>query len=209
MLDIAIALHAGSLAVSVAKFSGIIKDKLSLKLDRLAGSEFEAGLRALEQAATSQTEREHLLREARARFNQAIGLEKDFRLAASFLGLGLCHVNLGDAANAGRAMKQLTEVQPPRLPFRKAFLPLTKKANRWCDKFVVSPPAFPGAIRIVTFASAATKIIEQKQIAEYSAKTLPLLELQAEARSLLERSLREGLPAVFGLSNTHSGYGRT
>ena len=65
MLDIAIALHAGSLAVSVAKFSGIIKDKLSLKLDRLAGSEFEAGLRALEQAATSQTEREHLLREAR------------------------------------------------------------------------------------------------------------------------------------------------
>ena len=64
MLDLAIALQGGCLAMSVAKFSGILKDKLSLKIDRLAGSEFEAGLRALEQATTSEREREHLLREA-------------------------------------------------------------------------------------------------------------------------------------------------
>jgi hypothetical protein len=184
MLDLAIALQASCLTVSVAKFSGIIKDKLSLKIDRLSGSEFEAGLRALEQAATSEREREHLLREARARFNRAISLEKDFRLAASLLGLALCHVNLGDAVNAARAIMQLIEVQPPHIPSVKPFLPLAMKANRWCHMFAMSTIALPGE-KVVAALAAATKHIEHKQISEYRAMALPLLELQAEARSFV------------------------
>ena len=51
MVELATTLKAVSLTQSVAKYLGIVTDRLALKIDQLAGSELEAGLRALQQAS--------------------------------------------------------------------------------------------------------------------------------------------------------------
>lgn len=94
-MDILIIFKATSLVKSIAQYLGII-ESISGKLDKLAKSEFEAGIRALNQASKSQTEEKSLLREARNRFNKAISWEKEERLALCYLGLALCHYYVED-----------------------------------------------------------------------------------------------------------------
>jgi hypothetical protein len=103
-------LKGTSLALSLAKYLGIIEDKLNIKLAELTGSELEAGLRSLKQAANSENESIHLLREARNRFNKAISLENELRLAAAYTGLALCHSFLNDKINAKIALNDLTKI---------------------------------------------------------------------------------------------------
>src|SRR4051812_32409322 len=94
--------NAPQLAAKVAELMGILEDKLGTveaKIDLLGKSEFEAGVRALIQAGNSDGEKDSLLREARNRFNQAIGLESGLRRAHAYLGLALCHKSLADTAN--------------------------------------------------------------------------------------------------------------
>jgi len=64
----------------------------------------------------SEQEQQTLLREARARFNRAISLEKGFRLALTHLGTAFCHWHLGDHTNARRSLEDLLKVQPPPVP---------------------------------------------------------------------------------------------
>lgn len=90
MMDITMIFHGASIAKQIAGYLGII-ETMEVKLDRLAGSEFEAAIRSLKQAASSQSECNSLLREARSRFNKAISLENSERLARSYIGLALCH----------------------------------------------------------------------------------------------------------------------
>ena len=111
--------------------------------------------------------------------------------------------DLGDAANAAQAIVQMIEVQPSVRPL----VPLVQKANRWCQKFVLSPIALPGAIHVAAIARATTQVIEAKQLSKDFATNLPLRELQAEGLSFLERSLNEEIHAVFGLSNTRTTCG--
>lgn len=103
-MDPVIILKSASLLPTVLKYLGVIEDKVGGKLDLLAGSEFDAGRRALTQAVRSDTERESLFREARSRFNKAAGLEKGWRLTHTHLGLALCHLALGDLTNADAAI---------------------------------------------------------------------------------------------------------
>ena len=81
------------------------QDVLHVKLDQFRHSEFEAGLRSLQQAQRSQNEVVHLLREARQRFNQAASLETGLRQAYVFLALAVCHHRLGDIPNAENALR--------------------------------------------------------------------------------------------------------
>lgn len=97
------------LARSIAEFAGLI-ETLGTKIDRLANAEFEAGFRALEQAAISSSEKDSLLREARYRFNKAISLEKEERLFLCHVGLAICHKELGDQANFKVSLSEACKV---------------------------------------------------------------------------------------------------
>ena len=98
------------LARSIAAFAGLI-ETLGTKIDRLANAEFEAGFRALEQAAIGSSEKDSLLREARYRFNKAISLEKEERLFLCHVGIAICHKNLDDQANFKISLLRACEVQ--------------------------------------------------------------------------------------------------
>jgi tetratricopeptide (TPR) repeat protein len=108
-LDIFLVFKSANLAKSITEYLGII-ESISQKIERLAKSEFEAGIRSLEQAQRSNKEQETLLREARACFNKAISLEKDERLALSYLGLALCHFFLKDYDNSEQALRDLLNI---------------------------------------------------------------------------------------------------
>lgn len=91
------------------------QDLLGLQVQALKDSEFEAGLRALEQASRSETEAVFLVREARGRFNKALSFETGLRLAHTHVALAICHSNLGDGENAGRALQETLNVSIPPL----------------------------------------------------------------------------------------------
>ncbi len=97
-------------ARSIAEFAGLI-ETIGTKIDRLANVEFEAGFRALEQAAISSSEKDSLLREARYRFNKAISLEKEERLFLCHVGIAICHKELSDHPNFKIALLQACEVE--------------------------------------------------------------------------------------------------
>ena len=95
---------------SIAEFSGLV-ETIDTKIDRLANAEFEAGFRALEQAAISSSEKDSLLREARYRFNKAISFEKEERLFLCHVGLAICHKELADHSNFKISLLQACEIQ--------------------------------------------------------------------------------------------------
>jgi hypothetical protein len=109
-VDIRIIFLGVNLAKEVAGYLGLI-ETLKAKIDRLAGSEFDAGIRSLNQAVNSTSERLTLLREARSRFNKAASLEDNERLALCYLGLALCHKNLGDEANFLDALNSIARIE--------------------------------------------------------------------------------------------------
>jgi len=205
MVELALVMKGVSLGLSVAKYTGIIQDHLELKIEQLAGSELEAGLRALQQAANSEHEHQSLLREARGRFNKAISLEKDYRLAAAHLGLALCHAGLGEAVNAAQAISDLVQVQPPNpsLLLKAGQVVNIPAVNRmsW-GSLVVSaflPPGGPlGALPIAIAKVAGPEA--EKRLAQHEEAVAHLVELQQEAKLLLEQSLRDGCDSVFGLT---------
>ncbi len=121
-MDITMIFHEANIAKQLAGYLGII-ETMDAKLDRLAGAEFEAAICSLEQAATSQTERDSLLREARSRFNKAISLENNERLALSYIGLALCHFQLGDDYNGREALRAISNIE-----MKATYTSLTKGA---------------------------------------------------------------------------------
>jgi hypothetical protein len=109
-MDITVIFAGLSYARELAGYLGLI-ETLNVKIDKLAGSELDAGLRALEQAKTSEKEMVSLLREARLRLNKAVSLEKNERLIAAYIGLAFCHYNLGDRDNCYATLRCLENLQ--------------------------------------------------------------------------------------------------
>ena len=92
----------------IAELTGVI-ESLGVKVDKLLASELKAGLRALEQAENAGRERQSLLREARARFNTAIAVEKQIQLAAAYIALAATHYHLKDFANCDQTLRELLD----------------------------------------------------------------------------------------------------
>ena len=109
-MDISTLLYSIDLTKTLAGYMGLI-ESIDAKLDRLSGSELEAGLRTLKQAVNStDTEIVYLLRDARSFFNKSISLEEDERLFIAYAGLAICHRNLKDNANLKDAVKSACQV---------------------------------------------------------------------------------------------------
>jgi tetratricopeptide (TPR) repeat protein len=109
-MDVTLVFKGVGIAKCIGEYLGIV-ESINSKIDRLSQSEFEAGMRALNQASKSGSEQNDLLREARNRFNKAISLEKNERLALAYLGLSLCHYHLQDLGNAKDALRDLLAVE--------------------------------------------------------------------------------------------------
>ena len=117
--------EAASCAQSLAAYLDSMeaeRNALGRQVQALTNSEFEAGLRALQQAGRSETEAPTLLREARSRFNKALSLESGLRLAHTHFALATCHSNLGDAENAWLALQETLEVSIPPLVEEEHYL---------------------------------------------------------------------------------------
>jgi hypothetical protein len=109
-MDVTLVFKGVGIAKCIGEYFGIV-ESINSKIDRLSQSEFEAGMRALNQASKSGSEQNDLLREARNRFNKSISLEKNERLALAYLGLSLCHYHLQDYGNAKDALRDLLPVE--------------------------------------------------------------------------------------------------
>ncbi|MEA5599266.1 hypothetical protein [Rivularia sp. UHCC 0363] len=97
-------------AQAVSSYFNISKN-LGYKIDKLMGSELEAGFRALEQASSSVNEEKSLLREARNRFNKAISLETNLKKGIAYLGSSLTHHLLGDKVNALNTLEKILDLE--------------------------------------------------------------------------------------------------
>lgn len=174
-VEVAVIFKGVSLGLGAAKYLGIIQDKLAAKLDQLAGSEFEAGMRALRQASESEAEQGPLLREARGRFNKAASLEKGLRLGLAHLGLALCHWHLGDRANARQSVQELLGVQPPAVPLAATIAEKVAAAPWWVAVFL------PAGLAAKKFAPAAAERLKREMLEERAG----LADLQRSARDCL------------------------
>jgi hypothetical protein len=108
-IEIAVLLGTVQLAKAVGELTGVI-ESVGVKIDRLTASELQAGLRALDQAQHATREHDSLLREARARLNKAVSLEKGPELVVAFLALAVTHRQLGDIANTSRVLREFLNV---------------------------------------------------------------------------------------------------
>ena len=95
---------------AIGNYFGII-DSLEIKIGKLVDSELDAALRAMRQASNSTNEAQTLLREARSKLNKAVHLEKEERLVSAYLGLALCHYQLGDVNNSQQTLIEFSELE--------------------------------------------------------------------------------------------------
>lgn len=99
------------LSKSLSGYIGLLETS-DIKLSQLIDSELSSGISALQQADNSDSdkEKESLLREARGRFNKAISLEKELRLAIAYIGLAICHDYLGDRKNCISSLNSIDKI---------------------------------------------------------------------------------------------------
>lgn len=107
-----------SLPPALAHYLSVAEAKLgeaadTPQLDRQGKSDFEAAIRALVQAADSEPERDTHLREAKARFTQAIDQESGVRIFHAHLGLAMTYRYLEDAQNMVEALRALVSRPTP------------------------------------------------------------------------------------------------
>jgi hypothetical protein len=91
-----------------------LADSVDQKVDRLISAPYNSALRSLREAKTSESQKEHLLREAQSNFRNALSLELDGRLAIAYIGLAFCQYHLGDKINARKTLEEFS-----RHPFGK------------------------------------------------------------------------------------------
>jgi len=192
-MDLALVIKGASLAVSIAQYIKLLQDDLGLELAKLADSELEAALRALNQAARSEREQQWLLREARGCFNKAISLETGIRLAAAHIGIALCHVNLGDVTNAEESLSTLSRVKiPPPTGLVMAGVVASKVPWPAAVNFVLPVlPLVPFVLVAKAFGPVAAAAFQR-----YQAEAEKLADLQANAKQLLKLPLTDALPGT-------------
>jgi tetratricopeptide (TPR) repeat protein len=110
-MDASIIFSSLDIAKSIAEYFELI-DSANAKIDRLAKSELDAGLRALRQSQNSIGQRESLLKDSRSHFNKAISLEKNSRKTIAILGNSICHYHLKDYTNSRDILEEILKQDP-------------------------------------------------------------------------------------------------
>lgn len=98
-------------ATAIAELLGV-SESIDKKMDRLIGSELNAGIRILDQARTCETDSRELLCDARRCFNKAIDLETGYRRGLALMGCAVCHSLLGDNLNRDKLLIEILSLEP-------------------------------------------------------------------------------------------------
>ena len=94
-ISLALVFRTPQIAKGVGGLLGII-ESVDKKLDRLLSSDFDAGIRHLEELQIAKKEHEFLLKEAWKRFEIALTHEKGERKALAYIALSFCQYHLGE-----------------------------------------------------------------------------------------------------------------
>ena len=99
-------LNAPKAANAIACFLGLA-ESIDKKAQKLCSTPYNSAMRFLRSAESSETQQEHLLREAQRSFTDALTLEAGSRLAIAYIGLAMCQTYLGDTLNAAGTLREL------------------------------------------------------------------------------------------------------
>lgn len=179
-MSIEVIFQCVELSAKVLELTEIIESKLDVNLNKLMNSELDAGIRALQQAVTSEKEQVYLLREARSNFNKAISLEKNERLVSAYLGLATCHYDLGDRINCIKALRSIYNIEFNLSLDKTELLVEVGKDNLF-------EHGEYNLLSTIGFASVGYKLYKGKTVAQKNVKDKKtnLLELKSDIRRLL------------------------
>lgn len=104
----------------VAEYFDLI-DSTSKQVERLLHQSFITAKEMLESAKLAPvTQQESLLIGARQKFYEAIAVEKNENLMLALVGLSMCHMLLGDSANAEKYLEKIKKVKLTRSEYAKS-----------------------------------------------------------------------------------------
>ena len=92
---------------AVGGMLGII-ESIDSNINKLLSSDFNAGVRHLEQVKVAKKEHEFLLKEAWKRFEVALTHEKGERKAIAYLAIAFCQYHLGEKECSLKTLEELT-----------------------------------------------------------------------------------------------------
>jgi hypothetical protein len=104
---ISLIFRAPDLIKSVAGYIGLI-ESIEKKLEKLLRSDFNAGVRCLQELHSTSNQQEFLLKEAWRRFHTALSHETGERKALTYVGLALCQEHLGETTLATATLRELS-----------------------------------------------------------------------------------------------------
>ena len=117
-------MHAYCLILPVSKFVVEYFDLIestSKQIDRLLHQSFITAKEMLESARLAPvTQQESLVMGARQKFYEAIAVEKNENLMLALVGLSMCHMLLGDSANAEKYLEKIGKVKLTRSEYAKS-----------------------------------------------------------------------------------------
>jgi hypothetical protein len=109
-ITVAMVFRTPQLVSSVSKLIGVV-ESVDAKLDKLLASDFDAGMRHLDELRVSVKEREFLLRQAWQRFGVAITHEEGERKLLAYLGLSFCQYHLGENDIALKTLSEMASYE--------------------------------------------------------------------------------------------------
>ncbi|MBK1642852.1 hypothetical protein CKO12_13430 [Chromatium okenii] len=106
-ITITLLFRAPSFYKAITGYLGII-ESTDKKLDKLLQSDYNAGIKCLQEALITGNQRDFLLKEAWRRFHTALTHETAERKALAYVGLALCQEHLGETRLATATLTELS-----------------------------------------------------------------------------------------------------
>ena len=107
-ISFALLFKAPTILESLAAMLGLI-ESANKKLDKLIASEFDIGVRHLQELSVASMQNDFLLKEAWKRFEGAVTLEVGERKALAYIGLAFSQYHLGEKKSAFATLTELIE----------------------------------------------------------------------------------------------------
>ena len=129
-VSIGVLFKAPQLAKAVGGLLGIV-ESIDDKFEKLLSSDFNAGIRHLDELKLAKKEHDFLLKQAWSRFSVAVTHEEGERKALSYLALSFCQYRLGEKEVALRTLSELSSFD------------YVDKGARFTRAAIIASPIFP------------------------------------------------------------------
>ena len=109
-ISVALLFKAPQLVKAIGGLLGIV-ESIDGKFEKLLSSDFNAGIRHLEELKLAKKEHDFLLKQAWSRFSIAVTHEEGERKALSYLALSFCQYRLGEIEVALKTLSELSSFE--------------------------------------------------------------------------------------------------